>query len=100
MGLFGRPWAPPKYSFGFSFFLGHFPAELKSFHKMFGKTASSTVALSELHSLAPPPKWKPQTAPGAAHSLELLDLRALGRTLAGVGFEALPNMLKVAKLAS
>lgn len=57
--------------------------ELKPLHKTFGKTASSSGALSgavwSYIFVAPAPKWKPQTAPSAAPSLELLDFVPFGR---------------------
>jgi hypothetical protein len=53
-----------------------FLVELKPFHKTFGKTASSSGALiGTVRSyvfFSPPPKWKPQKAPGAAADLECL----------------------------
>jgi hypothetical protein len=49
----------------------------------------------ELLFLAPPPKWKPQTALGAASGPELLDFKSFVKALAGAdfgaGFEALAN---------
>ena len=49
--------------------------------------------------VAPPPMWKPQGAPNAAPSSELLDFEPFGKASSGAGFGAgflaLPNGLKV-----
>jgi hypothetical protein len=76
--------------------------ELKPFHKTFGKTTSSSEDLSGATRsyvfVIPPPKWKSQTAQGAAPDLELPDFVALfdrapnGASL-GADFEYLTNGL-------
>jgi hypothetical protein len=48
--------------------------------------------------VTPPPKWKPQTAHGAAPCPELLDFAQFGKALARVGFEARPNIPSILSL--
>jgi hypothetical protein len=59
--------------------------------KCLAKRFHRVELLTELRFVAPPPKWKLQTAPGAASGLELPTFTPFGRAPVGAYFGDPPN---------